>query len=272
MGKANDGIRIYVDGKRQVNEWKAGTRNIEKNITLKKGTHILKVEYFNEQGSARLKVDLNEASKVTPLGKWEVTLYDKQNLTGNKVKNTASKLDYKWGTEEPASGIPYNSFSAKFVKRTNLTGGTYIISGGANDGIRVYVNGSKKIDYWKEGTHIFNQEITLDPGIAIIQVEYFDATGDARVLVNVTKKSKNKSVAYSNHLITLNSALTKQMAVAPQTDKQYGGYIPQNSVKLASTGKTGTVTMKVPVVTTSLRTLGNLSANSKVTIQGEKIF
>lgn len=272
MGKANDGIRIYVDGKRQVNEWKAGTRNIEKNITLKKGTHTLKVEYFNEKGSARLKVDLKEASKVTPLGKWEVTFYNKQNLTGNKVKQTASKLDYQWGTGEPASGIPYNSFSAKFVKRTNLSGGTYIVSGGANDGIRVYVNGSKKIDYWKKGTHIFNQEITLDPGIAIIQVEYFDGTGDARVLVNVTKKSKKKSIAYSNHVITLNSALMKQMALSPQTDKKYGGYIPQNSVMLASTGQTGTVTKKVPIVTTSLRTLGNLSANSKVTIQGEKSF
>lgn len=272
MGKANDGIRIYVDGKRQVNEWQTGTRNIEKNITLKKGIHTVKVEYFNEKGSARLKVDLKEAAKVTPLGKWAVTLYDQPNLTGKKVKQTASKIDYKWGSAVPVTDIPNNDFSATFVKRTDLTGGTYIISGGANDGIRVYVNGSKKIDYWKNGTHTFNEEIQLNAGIAIIKVEYYDHTGDARVQVNVTKKSKKKVVAYSNHAITLNAALTKQMAVSPQTDKKYGAYIPQKSVKLASTGKVGTVKTPVPVVTTSLRRLGNLSAKSKVMIQGEKTF
>lgn len=272
MGKVNDGIRIYVDGKKQVDFWKDGTRNIEKNVTLRKGTHTLKVEYYNISGSGRLRVDLNEASKVTPLGKWDVTFYDKMNLTGHRVKQIASTLNDKWGTVSPVAGIPYNSFSARFIKRINLSGGTYIISGGANDGIRIYVNGSKQYDNWKDGTHTFNQPITLEPGIAIIQVEYYDHTGDAKIMVNFTKKSKSQQIAYSKNAITLDSALAKQMAIFPQTDKQYGAYIPKSSVKLASTGTIGTVTQKVPIITTSLRTLGNLSAQSKVSIQGEKAF
>ena len=272
MGKANDGIRIYVDGKKQVDEWKPGTRNFEKNITLKKGTHTIKVQYYNESGSARLQADLKEASTVTPLGKWDVTFYDQKELKGKRVKQTASKLNYKWGTASPASGIPSNGFSAKFVKRTNLSGGTYIISGGANDGIRVYVNGKKQIDYWKNGMYTFNQEIKLDPGIAIIEVRYYENTGDARIQVNVTKKSKKKSVAYSKHDITLDTALTKQMATSPQTDKKYGAYIPKSSVKLASTGTSGKTVDKVEIITTSSRLLGNLKANANVTIQGEKSF
>ncbi len=83
MGKANDGIRIYVDGKRVISYWTPGTRNIEKNITLKKGTHTIKVEYFNEKGASRLKVELKDPSKVTPLEKWELNFYDEQNLTGD---------------------------------------------------------------------------------------------------------------------------------------------------------------------------------------------
>lgn len=272
MGKANDGVRIYVDGKRQLSYWTAGTRNIEKNITLKKGTHTIKVEYFNEGGGATLKINLNESSKVTPLGKWDVSLYSKNNLTGNKVMKVASELDYKWGSAAPDSGIPSNNFSARFVKRMMISsgGGTYILSGGANDGVRIYVNGSKKIDYWKNGTHTFNQEIALTAGVTIIQVDYFDATGDARVQVNLTKKSKKKSVAYSTHDITLSSALTKQMSTSPKTDKKYGGYIPKDSVKLASTGTTGTVTKQVPIITSSARTLGTLASKAKVTIQGEE--
>ncbi len=273
MGKANDGVRIYVDGKRQLSYWTAGTRNIEKNITLKKGTHTIKVEYFNEGSGATLKVNLNESSKVTPLGKWDVTLYSKNNLTGTKVKKVASNLEYKWGSAAPASGIPSNNFSARFIKRmmiSNSGGGTYILSGGANDGIRVYVNGSKKIDNWKNGTFTFNEEIELNAGVTIIQVDYFDATGDARVQVDLTKKSKKKSVAHSDHDITLASALSKQMVVSPQTDKKYGGYVPQSSVKLASTGETGTVTEPVSIITTTSRELGKLKSKAKVTIQGEE--
>ena len=82
MGKANDGIRIYVDSKRVISYWTPGTRNIEKNITLKKGTHTIKVEYFNEKGASRLKVELKDPSKVTPLEKWELNFYDEQDLTG----------------------------------------------------------------------------------------------------------------------------------------------------------------------------------------------
>ena len=87
-----------------------------------------------------------------------------KNLTGNKVKQVASKLDYKWESGEPVTGIPNNNFSGKFIKRTMIPsgGGTYILSGGANDGIRIYVNGSKKVDNWKNGTHTFNEEIELD--------------------------------------------------------------------------------------------------------------
>ena len=141
-----------------------------------------------------------------------------------------------------------------------------MLSGGANDGIRIYVNGTKKVDLWKNGTHTFNEEIELDKGITIIQVDYFDSSGDARIQVDLTKKSKKKSVAHSDYDITLSSALTKQMAVSPQTDKKYGGYIPQSTVKLA----TGTVTKQVSVITASGRTLNTLKENEKVTIKGKK--
>ena len=88
--------------------------------------------------------------------------------------------------------------------------------------------------------------------------------------VDLTKKSKVKSVDYSDHDITLSSALTKQMAVSPQTDKKYGGYVPKDSVKLASTGTTGTVTEPVSIITTSNRELGKLKSKAKVTIKGEE--
>lgn len=271
MGKVNDGIRIYVDGVRQVNYWKDGTRNFEKNITLKKGTHTIKVEYYNKSESAQLTVNLKESKDVTPLERWAVTLYDKQNLTGNKVYQSAATLDYDWGTKKPADGIPVNHFSAIFEKRTNLTSsGTYILSGGANDGVRVYVDGTKKIDQWKNGTHPFNIEMKLDAGIHIIKVEYYDNTGFAKVKVDLKEKSNITRAAKTGYDVSLDTALSKQMSTNPQTDKKYAAYIPASSVKLASTKTSGTTKEKVNIITTDSRKLGTLSKNSKVMIQDDK--
>lgn len=271
MGKANDGVRIYVDGVRKVNNWKNGTRYFEKNLTLKKGTHTIKVEYYNKSGSAQLNVNLKESSKVTPLERWAVTLYDKKDLTGNKVYQSTAILDYDWGTKKPVPSFPINNFSAIFEKRTNLTSsGTYILSGGANDGIRVYVDGTKQVDQWKNGTHPFNIELKLDAGIHIIKVEYYDNTGFAKVSVDLKEKSNITRSSKTGYNLPLNSALSKQMSANPQTDKKYAAFIPASSVKLASTQKSGTTKEKVSIITTDSRNLGTLSKNSKVTIQDNK--
>lgn len=271
MGKANDGVRIYVDGVRKVNNWKNGTRYFEKNLTLKKGTHTIKVEYYNKSDSAQLNVDLKESSKVTPLERWAVTLYDKKDLTGNKVYQSTAILDYDWGTKKPVSGFPINNFSAIFEKRTNLTSsGTYILSGGANDGIRVYVDGVKKVDQWKNGTHPFNIELKLDAGIHVIKVEYYDNTGFAKVSVDLKEKSNITRSSKTGYNLPLNTALSKQMSANPQTDKKYAAFIPASSVKLASTQKSGTTKEKVDIITDDSRKLGSLSKNAKVTIQDNK--
>ena len=268
MGKANDGIRIYVDGVRKVNEWKDGTRNFEKNVTLKKGTHTIRVEYYNKSGSAKLDADLKKAAEVTPLEKWKVTLYDKQDLRGNKVTQTADELNYDWGTKAPAKGIPINYFSGVFEKRTNLkTSGTYTLFGAANDGIRVYVDGVKKVDQWKNGTHPFNMDLKLDAGIHIIKVEYFDYTGFAKVTADLKEKSNVTKTGNTIYNVTLNAALAKQMSVKPQTDKKYGGYIPASSVTLASSKKSGKTKEKVTVTTMGARVLTTLNKNATVTIQ-----
>lgn len=175
MGKADDGLRIYVDGKRKVNEWKAGERNFEKQVKLTKGNHTIRVEYYNIGKNAKLKVNIKEAASVTPLEKWGATFYSKQNLTGKAVKKQFSALDANWGTGSPDPSIPANQFSAVFEKRTNITkSGTYLLSGGADDGIRIYVDGVKKVDQWKDNVQTFNVEIALSAGIHIIKVEYYE--------------------------------------------------------------------------------------------------
>ncbi|MDX3752752.1 PA14 domain-containing protein [Streptomyces sp. AK08-02] len=54
---AQDGIRVYVDGKVKVNLWKnvTTTRNKTVNLTVPKGRHTLRVDYANFTGNANVK-------------------------------------------------------------------------------------------------------------------------------------------------------------------------------------------------------------------------
>jgi len=271
MGKADDGVRIYVDGKRRINEWKDGERNFEKQVKLTKGTHTIRVEYYNIGKNAKLKVNINEAAKVTPLEKWGAKFYSKQNLTGKTVKQQFSTLDVNWGTASPAATIPANEFSAVFEKRTNLSkSGKYLLSGGADDGVRIYVDGMKKVDQWKNDVQTFNVEINLSAGIHIIRVEYYERKATAQLSVKLDKKEKKERVTYTNYGISLNEALAAQMKVNPQTDKNYPAYIPASSVKLDPKKVNSGVMLEKTLIKAGTspvsRTLGTLPKKAKVKV------
>jgi len=55
--RADDGIRIFVDGVSVYNKWlnqKAVTKT--QNISIAKGTHTVKVEYYENNGNAEAQV------------------------------------------------------------------------------------------------------------------------------------------------------------------------------------------------------------------------
>ena len=50
--------------------------------------------------------------------------------------------------------------------------GTYRISGKANDGVKVYVDGKKVIYDWSSGSHTFSEDVKLSKGDHKIEVHY----------------------------------------------------------------------------------------------------
>jgi len=58
-----------------------------------------------------------------------------------------------WGTRAPATGLPKDNFGVRWtVTRDFGSGGLFALSAAAQDGIRVYVDGVRKIDLWKNVT------------------------------------------------------------------------------------------------------------------------
>jgi uncharacterized protein YraI len=79
--RADDGVRVYVDGVAYINEWhEAAGNNYSVDLTLSAGQHIIQVIFYDNQGLAFLDYDLDRVSGPTALpggtGEFaEVTVY-----------------------------------------------------------------------------------------------------------------------------------------------------------------------------------------------------
>jgi len=239
-GRADDGLRVYVNDELVINSWKDGVNPLNHLVELNKGNNLIRVEYYDGKYSAALKLDINKASLSSD--SWLATYYPSKNFTGLPVKrDEGSNLDINWYSGSPAAGIPNDGFSGVLEKTFTVTSaGTYQLSGRGDDGIRIYVNGKKEIDLWKTGVNRFSKNIDLPVGNHKIKVEYFDDKYSAALKVDINKAGKQVIYKQSNYNSTFESALTKQMntSTPPQTDKYRNNkaYIHRDYVEITRTG------------------------------------
>lgn len=67
MVVADDGARVFLDGKEIVNKWKAGSQRVKgKRLKVKKGTHHLRVEYFEKTGRASMQLTASFDKREAP--------------------------------------------------------------------------------------------------------------------------------------------------------------------------------------------------------------
>jgi photosystem II stability/assembly factor-like uncharacterized protein len=63
---ADDGIRLWVDDRLLAEEWHGGTTSIEKALPLSAGYHLVRLEYYDAAGSARVSLSWGTSPSVTP--------------------------------------------------------------------------------------------------------------------------------------------------------------------------------------------------------------
>ena len=79
-----------------------------------------------------------------------------------------------------------DKFTAKMTKTLSVSSnGTYRISGKADDGVKVFVDGKSEIYLWSKGSHTFSKDVTLSKGNHTIEVQYSDVSGTAFLNVDV---------------------------------------------------------------------------------------
>ncbi|MFF8942495.1 PA14 domain-containing protein [Streptomyces sp. NPDC014864] len=109
--------------------------------------------------------------------------YANTTFSGTPKKTDCdSAIDQNWGTGAPASGLPSNYFAVRWtVTRDFGSGGPFALAASAQDGIRVYLDGVRKIDLWKNVSSTVRKtvNVTVPSGKHTLRVDFVNWTGTA---------------------------------------------------------------------------------------------
>jgi hypothetical protein len=182
---ADDGIRLWVDDRTLIDEWRDhDTYQAVTEYALVKGTHTIRVEYYERIGKARVHVWWEKVDSPS-YPDWKGRYWPNSSLSGNPVlvRNDVV-LDFGWGAGAPAAGLPEDGFSVRWTRNAAFEAATYRFHALVDDGVRLWVDGRLLIDDWR--THSEREVVAtyaLVRGRHKVKVEYYEQSGDARIRV-----------------------------------------------------------------------------------------
>jgi beta-glucosidase len=104
--------------------------------------------------------------------------YANRKLEGAPVLTRDEKaVDFDWGMNAPAPGVPADDFSARWTgKLVPTVSGKYRLGATADDGLRVYLDGKLIVEDWTEHAPTTRTgEVTLEAGRSYdLKFEYFE--------------------------------------------------------------------------------------------------
>ena len=175
---ADDGVRVYVDGRRIIDEWHDhSVQTFATDISLVEGHHLVVVEYYENLGEAVAKVTWAPANAV--IQHWRGEYFANVALSGTPtlVRNDTS-IDFNWTYGSPALGVPSDRFSVRWTRNVDFgTGGLYRFTVSADDGVRLWVNGHHLIDKWIDQALTTYSDTIYVSGIVPIKMEYYENGG-----------------------------------------------------------------------------------------------
>ncbi|MFF5496168.1 PA14 domain-containing protein [Streptomyces aquilus] len=108
-----------------------------------------------------------------------------------KKTDCDNAVDQSW-SGAPISGLPSNNFGVRWsVTRDFGSGGPFALNASGLDGIRVYVDGVRKIDLWKNTSTTVSKtvNVTVPSGKHTLRVDYVNWTGSAKVKFTYTPRT-----------------------------------------------------------------------------------
>jgi len=178
--RSDDGVRIWVGDVLVVDDWRdRGPSWSAVDRFIPRGTHRVRVEYYEHTGAAVLQVAWEWVSGGSG---WRGEYFANRDLTGSPtLVRYDPAIDFDWQDGSPAPGLPADDFSVRWTHVVNLAPGAYRFFSSSDDGVRIYVNGGLIVDAWG-GSHVSSPrsgDVTLSAGQHTVVVEYCERGGKA---------------------------------------------------------------------------------------------
>ncbi|MFJ5219571.1 PA14 domain-containing protein [Streptomyces sp. NPDC088354] len=113
------------------------------------------------------------------------TFYKNTALSGSPARTDCDSAVSESWSGSPAAGLPSNNFGVRWsVTRDFGSGGPFTFTASATDGVRVYLDGVRKIDLWKgtgDTARSKGVNLTVPSGKHTLRVDYANWTGAAKV-------------------------------------------------------------------------------------------
>ena len=233
---ADDGGRVYVDGRLIIDEWRSGTRrHVIADLPLG-GEHLLRVEFFENGGDAALYFGLELLGGPTPqqptpsptatptrtpdpADMWKGEYYGNAGLEGQpQFVRYEMDVAFDWREGSPDRRLDADRFSARYTRAVTLPKGIYRLHLVVDDGARIYVDGALVVDEWRTAIrrHVIH-EMPLD-GQHSFRVEYFENKGGAALFFaweGLSGTALEEGTISENLAKTLQAARASQSIYAP---------------------------------------------------------
>ncbi|MCS6910677.1 MAG: PA14 domain-containing protein [Anaerolineales bacterium] len=113
-------------------------------------------------------------------GQYRAEYYNDRSLSGSPTfTRCEGSINYDWGGS-PGNGVGDDNFSVRWTGRHYFRKGNYTFIARADDGIRVWVDGSLIIDAWRDQAPTeYRAKRSLSAGEHEIKVEFYENSGGA---------------------------------------------------------------------------------------------
>ncbi|MFF2524222.1 PA14 domain-containing protein [Streptomyces liangshanensis] len=166
---------------------------------------------------------------------WKAQFYANTSFSGTpKLTACDTAISENYGTGDPAGvTLPRDNFAVRWsVTRDFGSGGPFAFSAATQDGIRVYLDGVRKIDLWRNvsSTQSKTLNLTVPAGKHTLRVDYVAWTGSANVKFSYAPRStaavdKVRPLAPAAVTGKLDNATAKAVVSwAPNKEMDLAGY------------------------------------------------
>lgn len=130
---------------------------------------------------------------------WTAEYFPNENLEGMPAlvrHEKVESLDYRFGPDPPAPGLPPNRFSIRWTRTAMISDpGDYLVSAGGDDGVRLVIDGGTVLDGWKNQRFTTYQKIVhLEIGPHVFILEYYNHNDSGSVAFALEKTGHDTAI------------------------------------------------------------------------------